>query len=89
MWGVRRKSARREEGRELRGLTMEEQLHRFGFARTLREDAVTCCACFFSKGVEVVERYRACVNTDLVSSNECRNVLGPSLPPPSPLWVTL
>lgn len=31
---------------------MEERLHRFGFARDLREDAVTCCACVCWGGVE-------------------------------------
>lgn len=33
----------------VKGFDNEEQLHRFGFARDLREDAVTCCACVCCK----------------------------------------
>lgn len=51
---------------------MEERLHRFGFARDLREDAVTCCACVCWGGGG--GGCCMCIKAQLVSSSQCRNV---------------
>ena len=50
-------------------------MHRFGFARDLREDAVTCCACVYVCVWGGVWRVLCVYNAELVSSNQRRKSL--------------